>query len=372
MKIKAVITYVVSDDLDTPFGMSQWNWDSRSSCLVEILTDEGIAGWGECFGPAHANRALIDSTFGPMIIGDDPLGLIDIWDRLYNRNREWGRKGISIASISGIEIALWDILGKAAGLPISRLWGGKNLRSVDAYASAFYYNGPWDGDLEAEAADLLKSGYSHFKMKIGASVRADIDRVHRVRAALGPQVQLAVDANRGYTTAEAKLLAREVEADDIWFFEEPAIPENLEGYRELRATTHIPIAAGEQEFTRWGFRELLETGAIDIVQPDPTACGGLREALLIAGMASAHGIPTMPHVWGSSITVAAGLHVISALPSVTPSIGRAPVILELDQAPNAFRNGLGGLETGPVMQVPDGPGLGIEIDPEFLARYTAR
>lgn len=371
MKIESVVTHIVTHTLDTPFGMSQWNWDVRASCIVEIRTDEGIVGWGECFGPASGNKALIDDVFAPMLVGRDPREHVDIWETLYNRNREWGRKGVPIASISGLEIALWDIAGKAADLPIWRLLGGRRLDEVAAYASGFYYNGPWAGDIEGEAASILEAGYRHVKMKVGGSLIEDLERVRRARGALGPDIRLAVDANRGFTTSEAKRFLHELSDIDLWFFEEPVLPEDLDGYREIRATTVVPIAGGESEFTRWGFRELVETRAVDILQPDATACGGIRETLLIAGMASAYGIQTLPHIWGSSITIAAGLHLLAALPQVTPSMGREPLVAELDQAPNPFRSGLAGLETGPVMRVPDGPGLGIEIDRDVLRAYSA-
>jgi D-galactarolactone cycloisomerase len=227
---------------------------------------------------------------------------------------------VPIAAISGIEIALWDAVGKALGQPVYRLLGGRAPGSFDAYASAFYYGGDWAGDIEAEARHLLEQGYRHVKMKVGAELRSDIERMHRVRAALGPEILLAADANRGYTTAETLVFARETEPDALWFFEEPVIPEDLAGYRELRVST----AGGESAFTRWGFAELIESRAVDVLQPDATACGGLRETLLIAGMASVHGIPTLPHVWGSAITVAAGLHLATALPVVIPSLGARP------------------------------------------------
>jgi D-galactarolactone cycloisomerase len=366
--IESVTTHVIAHRLEVPFGMSQWSWDSRSSCLVEIRTDGGLVGWGECFGPAGPNRALIDDVFAPAIVGRDPGEIIDIWESLYNRNREWGRKGVSVAAISGIEIALWDIAGKSAGLPIWRLVGGRRVGEVQAYASAFYYGGTFDDDIEAEAENVLRAGYTHVKMKVGADLDTDRARVRRVRKALGDKVKLAADANRGYTTAEAKTFVRAFE-DELWFFEEPVLPEDLQGYRELRAMSTVPIAGGESEFTRWGFRELIETRAVDILQPDATACGGIRETLLIAGMASAYGIETLPHVWGSSITVAAGLHVIAALPHTTPSLGRAPILVELDQAPNPFRSGVAGLHTGPRMTVPEGAGLGIDVDPDFIRHY---
>ncbi|MHA6621669.1 mandelate racemase/muconate lactonizing enzyme family protein [Pseudonocardia sp. DLS-67] len=370
MKIVSVVPHVVVQHLDRPFGMSQWHWDSRAACLVEVRTDDGITGWGECFGPAQANRALIESSFGPMLVGRDAGERVALWEAMYNRSREWGRKGVPIAALSGIEIALWDIAGKAAALPLYRLLGGSPPAAFSAYASAFYYAGPWDGDLEAEAAHLRAAGYTAFKMKVGGlPVDEDAARVRRVRAALGPDVRLAVDANRGFTAAEAIRFGRALTDEDLWFFEEPVLPEDLAAYARVRAALDVPIAGGESEYTRWGFREFLAAGPVDILQPDATACGGIRETLLVAGMASAHGIPTMPHVWGSSITVAAGLHLMTALPTTVPSMARERPHVELDQAPNVFREELSDLACGPHMTVPDGPGLGIEIDRSVIERH---
>ena len=307
MRIESVTPHVIAQKLDAPFGMPQWDWDVRASCLVEITTDDGLTGWGECFGPAVANRELIESVFAPMILGRDASELVSLWETMYNRNREWGRRGISIAAISGIEIALWNLAGNSARLPLYRLLGGTASTHVNTYASAFYYRGAWADDVEAEAASLANAGYSAVKMKVGRSMRVDIERVQRVRSTLGLGIRLAVDANRGFTTNEAVTFERELRDCDIWYFEEPVIPEDLEGYREIRTRSAVPIAGGESEFTRLGFRELIETRSVDILQPDATACGGIRETLLIAGMASAHGISALPHLWGTSITVAAGL-----------------------------------------------------------------
>jgi D-galactarolactone cycloisomerase len=370
VKITAVLPHVVVQRLEQPFGMSQWLWDVRSSCLVEVVTDDGVIGWGECFGPAEANRALIESVYAPLLVGRDAGGHIALWEAMYNRSREWGRKGLSVTAISGIEIALLDLAGKAAGLPVHRLLGGLAPAGIPAYASSFYYAGPWNGDFEAEAEHLRGQGFTAFKMKVGGQpVDEDIERVRRVRAAVGPGARLAIDANRALTAAEAVRLARGVADCDIWFFEEPVLPEDLAAYREVRAKVDMPIAGGESEYTRWGFRDLLEHRCVDLLQPDATACGGLRETLLIAGMAAAHGIPTYPHVWGSSITVAAALHLISALPAVVPSTARELPWLELDQSPNVFREQLSDLDCGPRMAVPDRPGLGVEIDRSVIEAH---
>ncbi|HYZ53184.1 MAG TPA: mandelate racemase/muconate lactonizing enzyme family protein [Streptosporangiaceae bacterium] len=373
MKIAAVVPHVVVQRLEQPFGMSQWLWDVRASCLVEVVTDDGIVGWGECFGPAAASRAIIDSVFAPMLLGRDPGERVALWEDMYNRSREWGRKGVPIAAMSGLEIALWDIAGQAAGLPVYRLLGGRADGPVEAYASAFYYGGRYDGDAVAEAEDLLAEGFRAVKMKAGAGpVAADAERVRRVRAALGPGVQLAVDANRGFSPAEAIRFGRAVADCDLWFFEEPVLPEDLAGYREVRAALDVPIAGGESEFTRWGFRDFLGQRPVDIVQPDATACGGLAETLLIAGMASAHGVTTFPHLWGSAVAIAATLHLMTALPQAVPSLSRGRPVLELDRAPNVFRDELSDLVAGPVVNVSSGPGLGIQVDRALIERYEDR
>ncbi|GAA5113811.1 enolase C-terminal domain-like protein [Pseudonocardia adelaidensis] len=178
-----------------------------------------------------------------------------------------------------------------------------------------------------------------------------------------------MDANRGFTAAEAIRFGRALADEDLWFFEEPVLPEDPDAYTRVRAALDVPIAGGESEFTRWGFHDFLARGPVDILQPDATACGGIRETLLVAGMASAHGVPTLPHVWGSAITVAAGLHLMTALPTVVPSMARERPHVELDQAPNVFRDELSDLACGPVMAVPHGPGLGIEIDLSVIERH---
>ncbi len=367
MKIVAIKTHVVSQRFSEPVGMSQWFWNTRSSCLVEITTDNGITGWGECYGPAQAHRTLIESVFAQILIGRDPLQRVSLWDSMYNVTREWGRKGLTMATISGIDIALWDIAGKHVDLPIYQLLGGAAGNAIEAYASAFYYGGSWAGDFEGEAEALLTKGFRSFKMKVGAGpIESDIARVERVRDALGPDARVAVDANRGFTPGEAVKFGRAITDVDPWFFEEPVLPEDRAGYRNVRAALQMPIAGGESEQTRWGFQELLADRIIDIAQPDPTSCGGISETMRIAGMVSAHSLVLYPHTWGTAVAIAASLQVIAALPETVPSMTRTGPVLELDQAPNIYRDELTNLKIGPLMTLPTGPGLGIEVDRGLL------
>ncbi|HET6499837.1 MAG TPA: mandelate racemase/muconate lactonizing enzyme family protein [Amycolatopsis sp.] len=367
MKIVEVIPHIIAERLETSFGMSQFYWNTRSSCVVEIVTDEGVTGWGECFGLPAANRALIESMYAPLLIGRDPTERVSLWEAMYQRGRT--HKGIAITALSGVDIALWDLAGKIAGQPVYQLLGGKS-DAVQTYASSFYYGGLFDDDIEREAEHLLKQGFTAFKIKVGGrSIEDDAERVRRVRAAVGPDARLAVDANRGYTAAEAIVFGQAISEQNIWWFEEPVPPEDLAGYARVRAALTIPIAGGESEYTRWGFRDLLAGEYVDVVQPDTEACGGIGEMLLIAGMASAFGAAMSPHVWGSAIATATALHVISALPHGTPSMTRERPRMELDTSPNSLRDKLAFLDPGPIMRVPERPGLGIEIDRAGLDHF---
>ncbi|PHI29837.1 mandelate racemase/muconate lactonizing enzyme family protein [Budvicia aquatica] len=374
MKITAINTWVLVDKLPERFGMSQWFWDTRSICVVEVQTDEGISGWGECFGPAQANAALIKELFAPLLNGENPLQRRYIWETMYNRTREFGRKGIAITALSGIDIALWDIFGKVVGKPIAELLGGNADKPIKAYASSFYYS-PVDDlrQIEKDAASALSEGYCDFKMKVGGvTLNEDVRRVARVRELIGPDASLAVDANRAYTVHEALRFAESIEEYQISWFEEPILPDDFDGYSRLKKQLPMKIAGGESEFTRFGFRNFLEGNCVDIVQPDVAACGGISEALNIAAMATAYGVECYPHQWGSSISLAATLHLMSAIPAAVPRLAKVPALLELDRAPNIFREQLTDLAPAPTMAVPNGPGLGINVDLDMLNHYSLR
>lgn len=374
MKIRSINTRVITDELPEKFGMSQWFWNKRAICIVEIETDEGITGWGECFGPAQANAALINELFAPLLKGKNPLQRRVIWEEMYNRTREFGRKGIAITALSGIDIALWDIFGKATGKPIAELLGADLETPITAYASSFYYS-PTDDfrQIAIDARSGLDEGYQHFKMKVGAlTLPEDIKRVARVRELIGPDVTLAVDANRAYTTHEALKFAQAIEQYDISWFEEPILPDDTVAYHQLKQQFPIKLAAGESEFTRFGFRRFLEADCVDIAQPDVAACGGISEILNIAALSTAYGVECYPHQWGSGISLAATLHVMAALPAAVPRMAKEPARLELDRAPNIFRDKLTDLDIGPVMTVPNKPGLGIEIDHDMLDHYALK
>jgi D-galactarolactone cycloisomerase len=375
-KIKRITCHVVSAPVEKPFTSSRgWLYKTRGSCIVEIETDDGIVGWGECYGPSAVSKAYIDTQFAPRIIGRDPFDVEVIWEDLYNRIKDYGGQGMASSALSGIDIALWDIIGKRCGQPVHKLMGGAHRTEVTSYATGLYFI-DMDRLIEEavdEARGYVDEGFAAIKMKIGlGSMKLDIDRVAAVREAVGPGIRLMVDANHCLTVPQAIRYGRELERLDIEWFEEPISPEDIDGYVEVTRALDIAVAGGENGFTRWGFRDLVMRKAMDIVQPDVCAAGGLSECRKIATLAIAHGVECVPHAWGSVIGLAATLHFLAALPDQPPSFRPFPPLLEFEQCENPFRDHLG---VEPIVQrrgqvrIPAGPGLGIEIDRKVLDKY---
>ena len=373
MKIKDVRTHVLEAPLSEPFGWSFSSTSVRASCLVEVTSDSGITGWGECYGPARINAAIVEALKG-RLIGRDPTATDVIWMDLYNHFRDYGQKGVVLSAISGIDIALMDLKGRHFGVPASTLLGGAVRTSVDAYATGTYRRGsgdPLDYIVE-EVKGYVREGFGAVKLKIGFGVAEDAALICAVRKAVGPGIGLMLDANHGFDALEAIALGRAVADQDIGWFEEPVVPDDLDSYVEVRRGQPIPVAGGECEMTRWGFREVFMRRAIDIVQPDTCAAGGLSECKKIADMAAAFGVRYVPHVWGTGIGLAASLQLLAALPDVPPRHTPRPPILEFDRSEHPFRQAV--LKT-PIehengrVAIPMGPGLGVDVDREGIARF---
>ena len=376
MRVTKVACHVVQAKVDRPFTSARGMlYAARTSCLVEIETDAGITGWGECYGPAMIAKAAVE-YLAPRVVGRDPFDATVIWEDLYNRIKDYGLSGMTIAAISGIDIALHDLMGKEVGKPAHKLLGGAFRDRVPAYATGLYFIDPEHLVDEAvdEAAHYVAEGFRAIKMKIGlGDLVADVARIKAVRDAIGPDVKLAVDANHCFTVPQAIRLGRALEALDILWFEEPIAPEDLSGYAEVTRALDIAVAGGENEFTRWGFRNIVERKAMDIVQPDVCAAGGLSECLRIATLCTTHGVECVPHAWGSAIGLAATLHFLAALPDQPPAWRPFPPMLEFEQTPNPLRDTLAvvpiGLELGGTVAIPQAPGLGIDIDRAVLQQY---
>ena len=384
MKITKVTSHVLRYDLPEELGYSQQFYSSRTAHLVEIQTDEGITGWGECFGPGNvaiANKGIVEKVIQPMILGDDPLDRDVIWHKVYNLLRDHGQKGMSMQALSGVDIALWDVAGKVAGLPLHKLIGGAHRKQVRAYGYGMMLKQQSVDDHVArfkdEAAAIIEMGFTATKMKVGLGARDDIRLCEAVAEGSG-EANFMVDANHCYATPDAFYVGRALEELGAYWFEEPVAPEDLDGYRELRAGLRVNISGGEAEFNRWGWRQILENRGLDIAQPEVCAVGGVSEYLRVLALCHAHFTPVINHVWGSAIAVATNLQLLAAMPALPGGLKPWEPLLEFDTTDNKFRDDL---LTVPLdiqrqlkaqsgyVNIPDAPGIGVTPDPDFIANY---
>ena len=373
VRIADVKAHVLEARLSQPFGWSFNRTEVRTGCLVEITTESGDTGWGECFGPAQLNAAIVNA-FRPHLIGEPALATDLIWQKLYGLFRDQGQKGLVVTALSGVDIALWDLKGKWFEAPVWQLMGGPLRRQVSAYATGTYRLDSGDplDYVVREVEGYVKQGFSAVKLKIGFCVEDDAALIKAVREAIGPHVGLMLDANHGFDAVEAIRLGNQVANLNIGWFEEPVVPDDLGSYCEVRRGQPIPVAGGECEFTRWGFREVLTRRAMDIIQPDTCAAGGLTECKKIADMAAAFGIRYVPHVWGTGIGLAAALNLLAVLPHNPPRLSPLEPLLEFDRSEHPFRQAVLSRPIEHVdgmVTVPDGPGLGITIDRAAIDRF---
>ena len=380
MKITGIKTYVLQARIDDDgFGWSQQVTDRRQAVICVISTDEDIQGVGEAFyfgGPARIAADIMSDVYGPLLMGKDPWDTGVIWDSLYNRTRDQGMKGVVISALSAIDIALWDIKGKAKDLPVFKLLGGAYRKKARAYATGLYEPQNVPDVTEAlvnEALGYKEAGFSGMKLKIGYGIDTDVAYVGAVREAIGNEICLMVDANHAYNSSEAIQLARKIEKFDIYWFEEPVPPEDLDGYREVRKKSNILIAGGECEYTRYGFRNLINLRAVDILQPDLCAAGGFSEVTKIVALASAANIALVPHVWGTNVGLAASLQLFAGLPHFPERRFAAEPFFEYDRSAHPFREEVTlekfVLNDG-YLDIPDKPGLGINLDLESMEKYA--
>ncbi|MGA0542185.1 mandelate racemase/muconate lactonizing enzyme family protein [Neotabrizicola sp. VNH66] len=376
MKITAVRTHLLEHRLDVPFESASMRFDRRSHVLVEVECDDGTTGWGECLGPARANAAVV-ASYAPWLIGQDPLATERLWAVLYNALRDQGQRGLAVTALSGIDIALWDIKGKVLGQPVSVLLGGRWREKVRAYATGSFKRDGVDRvqDNADEMAQRRAEGFHACKIKIGFGVEEDLRVIRAVREAIGPDMRLMIDANHGYTLAEAIRVGRAAADLDIDWFEEPVVPEQISAYAAVRAGQPIPVAGGETWHSRWGMWPAIEARAVDILQPDLCGCGGFSEAQKIATLASLHGVRVVPHVWGTGVQIAAALQFMAAMVPDPVRVNPVEPIMEFDRTHNPFRQAILRrpieAEAG-VVAIPDGPGLGIEVDRDALREYRMK
>lgn len=372
MKIASVETFDLRCDIEPSFGWSQGWIDQRATTLVKITTEDGLVGWGE-----GAAASLIDELLAPLVIGGDPMQRAGLWERmfhaLYNANIFVGLAG---SALSAIDIALWDLAGKATGLPAHALLGGKVRNRVAVYATGLYYTeGEFPDRLLDEARSYVEQGFTGMKTKVGGlTVEEDVRRVRALREAIGPDMRLMVDANQAYNATTAIRIGHKLADLDLMWFEEPVNAQDMEAYLQVKDALPMAIAGGETLRTRFEFKDYLARRAYDIAQPDIMHCGGITEMARICSMANAYGIQVNPHVWGSPIMIAATLHLTATLPPCPTARDPQPYaqepVMEFDRTPSAIRQQVCSEpfdQRDSYIQVPEGPGLGIEVD-EYVVR----
>ena len=385
MKITKITSHVLGYDLPETLGYSQQYYKKRTSHIVEVETDEGITGWGECFGPgniAFANKGIVEKVIQPMVLGMQALDRDVIWHKVYNLMRDHGQKGMPLQALSGVDIALWDIAGKAANLPLYKMIGGAHRDKVEVYGYGMMLRPENINSLisrfKEESAEIKEMGFKALKMKVGVGPKDDIKLIEAVRRGIGDNFRFMVDANHGYTTHDALYVGRAMEEFSPYWFEEPVAPEDLDGYRELRAALRVNISGGEAEFNRWGWRKLLESRGLDIAQPEVCALGGISEYLRVLALCHSHFTPVVNHVWGSAIAVAVNLHLLAAMPPLPGGLFPWEPMLEFDTTHNHFIDDLLTVSLDIKNQVksnngtvslPNGPGLGVTPKRDFLDKF---
>jgi L-alanine-DL-glutamate epimerase-like enolase superfamily enzyme len=388
MRIKHVRAWWVSIPIEaarqhrSDFGQVR----TFDAAILRIETEDGIIGWGEgknAAGSAGSYGALVhmlNEEIAPQLIGRDASDISTIWEMLYNGVRHESaaasghampviaRRGMTVAAISAVDIALWDILGKSLGVPVWKLLGGRKLEKMPAYASGGWANAEQVGD--QLKGYIATGGFKSVKMRVGAMdgpPHLSAARVKAARKALGDDVEIMVDAHGTYTVADAKRFINLVSDCNLAWFEEPVIADDKSGMAEVRAAGCVPIATGESEATRFAFRDLAVLKAADIFQPDPAFCGGITEAMRIGTIASAFNLRFAPHLWAGAPCFFAGLHICAASPAsfvIEYSVGANPMIHDLVEETIEVKDGM--------IAIPDRPGLGFTIAQDFLEAHVHR
>ena len=351
----------------------------NDATLIYVDTDAGLTGLGTALGTPSVVVALVEDSLGPALVGEDPTYVERLWSKLYNGSRaepalergysqpRYDRRGVTLEAISGIDIALWDLLGKHLDQPVYKLLGAAR-ESVRAYGS-----GGWAAGEEAgpELAGYVEEhGFDAVKMRVvgedDLAIENTVRRVESAREHLGDDVDVMVDAHGSLDVPTAVRIARRLEPYDVAWFEEPVTPDDHAALAEVRAATEVPIATGESEFTRFDYRSLLAENAADVLQPDVARAGGFTEIRRVAAMASAHGVRTIPHAWGSGLLFAASIHLALALPNChileVPQAPYMPMLWELFEEEYDVRDGR--------VYAPSGPGLGFTLREDVEERFA--
>lgn len=342
----------------------------RDAVVVKVTAANGLVGWGESHhGRAHSSIAhLIEHALKPLILGMSASNVLGIWQRIYSAQLvAMGTGAACVLAMSGIDMALWDIRGKAVGWPLYRLLGGAS-KPLPAYAGGVALGWQEPEALVDEAASHVEAGYKAVKLRLGDTVERDVARVTAVRKAFGPDIEILTDANAAYTLADARRVMPQLDALDVGWLEEPFPAHDYRSYEQARAYGQVPFAAGENHYTRFEFNRLVDDRVVSVLQPDVSKTGGITETMRIAALASAHKLPVHPHTSMTGINMAATLHVLAALE------GNSYFEADVSRG-NLFRDELVAtpFEIDPTGHVRpcDQPGIGVEVNEDFIHAHPA-
>jgi L-alanine-DL-glutamate epimerase-like enolase superfamily enzyme len=389
MKITDVTTIMLTYAMDRPMADAIHYMPARPTLLVQVHTDTGLTGLGESAaygGSLESMEAVILGELRNAVVGEDPFMVERLWSKMATRSQQRGRRGMLMMAISGIDIALWDIIGQATKTPLYRLLGGYS-DTLEVYASAGFYAGDKSVDeLANEVGGYVERGFRTVKIKVGRNpevmlnplhdmnawdyatvgLEEDAERVRAAQRATGKRARVAIDANNAWTPSTALRFMDLIGDRDIAWLEEPVATEDLAGSAEVAHILRTPVAGYETETGLPGFRELISRRAVDIVQPDVIWTGGITETRKVAALAHAYHLPVIPHVFSSAVASIANMHLIASLPNGG--------LLEFDQNPNPLRSDL--LEEPLTvdgngrLRLPDGPGLGVRLSESALQKYA--
>lgn len=353
--------------------------------LVVVTTDTGLQGFGEAkaavgsSGVCASIVTCVEKELKPLLVGKDARHISRIWEHVYNGTRDHyalsrgrkfpilGRRGLTISAMSGVDTALWDLKGKALGVPVVELLGGACRDTMEAYASGGWASADKIGE---QLNSYIEKGFKGVKMRVGImdeTVGESVKRVRAAREAIGDHIKLMTDAHGTFSVPEAKQFCRGVEDCNLYWFEEPISPDNRHGTAEVRASTAIPIAAGESEYTAFDVRDLIEVRALDVVQPDSAIIGGITESMRVAQLAHTYQLELAPHCWGSAFSFMAGVNVAFASPAAVViefSLGGNPMMYELVKEKITVDNGM--------LSAPTAPGLGLTPNWDFVHEFKQK
>ena len=333
---------------------------ARLTTLILVHTDTGHVGVGSVYSHPALVYLIVRDQLDPLLRGEDPTQVQELWEKMYGVTRWYGRKGVTMSAIGGVDTALWDLKGQSERCPVWKLLGGEK-GVCPAYASGLLWN-----EIDAlaeEARGHIESGFRRVKMRLARSEEWDRDAVTAVREAIGPDHDVIVDASMRYNVALARRMGKFLEDLGVFWYEEPFAPEDIDSFVALQGTVGIPVSAGENEFGLQGFRELIRAKAVNIVQPDASRCGGISEVVKVAQLAEENGLRVATHTWSDAVAVTANAHVVSAIPNgITVEIDRTgtPFVEDLLVDPLEVIDGQ--LELG------DRPGLGIQLNMDVVER----